>query len=207
MREGLVGDAADFYALSPGDLWPLEGFAAKSADKLVKAIAGRREIALPRFLYALGIHHIGEESALTLSKAFSSLEAVRQAGMSDLLALPDFGEVVARSVYEWFRQAGNIKLLEKLAAKGVKAIDYKEERKSSKVSGLSFVLTGTLPGLTRDEAKAKIREAGAKVVSSVSAKTNYVLAGAEAGSKLEQARALGVRVISEDEFLSLLGER
>ncbi len=203
-REGLVRDVADFYTLTPGDLKPLERFAEKSADNLVKAIDASRRPELPRFLVALGIRHIGEESAIVLASRFGSLEKIKKAAKEDFDSIPDFGDIMAKSVYEWFRDARNLKLLERLGKNGVKPRQQTTDNRRQILSGKTFVLTGALSGLTRDEAKRKIRELGGDVSSSVSKNTDYVVAGADPGSKYDKAKKLGVKIIDEREFLKLI---
>ena len=203
-KEGLVRDIGDFFKLTVGDLLPLERFADKSADNLVAAIAAKKEVDLARFIYSLGIRHVGEESALALAKYFGSLEKIKMASLEEVNQIYDFGSVMAESVYNWFHDKNNLRILDKLAEAGVKVKSVKLAASSTKLTGKTFVLTGGLEKLTRDQAKAKIRELGGDVSSSVSKNTDYVVAGAEAGSKLEKAEKLGVKVINEEEFLKLL---
>lgn len=204
MKEGLVGDAGDLYTLTAGDLKPLERFADKSAENLIKSISDRREISLERFLYALGIRHIGEESAISLAKIFGSLDSIKGAKIEDFDNVPDFGEVMTKSIFEWFHDEKNLKFLEKLEKNGLIVKRVEKIQESSVFAGKSFVLTGTLNSLTRDEAKAKIRELGGSVSSSVSKKTDYVVAGVDPGSKYDRAVELGVKVLGESEFVELL---
>lgn len=212
MKEGMVSDIADFYSLTAGDLKPLERFAEKSAENLVKAIAEKKEIPLARFLYGLGIHHVGEETAILLSHNLelpdNSIGGLRKAfqkwNLADLETLADIGPVVSRSIFDWFQAPKNVALLEKMEDLGIslKLATQKTEY-ASKLAGKTVVLTGSLEGLTRDEAKARIRELGGKVASSVSKKTDFVVAGSEAGSKLEKAKEIGIRIMDEEEFLAL----
>ena len=224
VKQGLVRDPSDFYKLTAGDLIPLERFAEKSADNLIKAISARKEVDLIRLLYALGIRHVGEETAQLLAKQFSIFNFSAGGGsasggqfsIKDLIKyfvemsseklqkLPDVGPVVAKSIYDWFHDKHNLELLRKLAANGL-TIKSPAGQAEEKLAGKVFVLTGGLDKLTRDQAKAKIRELGGEVSSSVSKNTDYVVAGAEPGGKLEKAKKLGVKVIDEEEFLKLLG--
>lgn len=204
VKQGLVKDPSDFFKLTAGDLKPLERFAEKSADNLVLAIAAKKEVDLARFIYSLGIRHVGEESALALAKHFGSLEKIKNAGLDEINFIYDFGEIMAKSAYEWFHDKKNLELLAKLAAGGVRVKSLKLTAKSAKLAGKIFVLTGSLEKLTRDQSKAKIRELGGDISSSVSKNTDYVVAGAEPGSKLEKARKLGVKVIDENEFLKMI---
>lgn len=215
---GLVKDPADFYSLSKNDLLELEGFAGKAADNLLEAIARRRSLALSKFIYALGIRHIGEETAITISHYFSLAQQKSKATALNLEGFvtwisgldletiqqwEDVGPIVAESVYEYFHDQSSIKLLNKLQTAKLELI-ISQSKGSGKLSGLSFVLTGTLSALGRDEAKAKLRELGADISESVSKKTSYLVAGEKAGSKLTKAKDLGVKIITEDELIKLL---
>lgn len=204
IKEGLVEDISDFYKLTVGDLMPLERFADKSAENLVAAMEAKKEVELPRFIFSLGIRHVGEESALALAKHFGSLEKIKHASLDEINSIYDFGEVMAKSVYEWFHDKNNLKLLDKLIAAGVKVKSLKLSAKNLKFSGKTFVLTGGLNRLTRDQAKAKIRELGGDISSSVSKNTDYVIAGADPGNKFEKAKKLGVKIINEEEFLKMI---
>ncbi|MDD4900844.1 MAG: NAD-dependent DNA ligase LigA [Patescibacteria group bacterium] len=204
VKEGLVKDASDFYQLTAGDLMPLERFADKSAENLVAAIAAKKKVDLARFIYSLGIRHVGEETALLLAKHFGSLEKIKNAELAEINAIYDFGEIIAKSAYEWFHDKNNLELLARLAAAGVKVKSLKATSENAKLAGKIFVLTGSLEKLTREQAKAKIRELGGDISSSVSKTTDYVVAGAEPGSKLEKAKKLGVKVIGEDGFLKII---
>jgi DNA ligase (NAD+) len=202
LKEGLVGDIADFYSLKEGDLKPLERFADKSAENLVRSIQEKKEITLPRFIYGLGIRHIGEESAIVLAEKFGSLENIKKAEYDELDSIHDFGSIMAKSVFDWFKDDKNRELLQKLENFGLKSKKHSGAKKQT-LAGKTFVLTGTLKNLTRDQAKAKIRELGGNISSSVSKKTDFVLAGDEPGSKLDKARELGVRIIDEGFFRGL----
>jgi len=204
LKEGLVKDFSDFYELTLGDLLPLERFADKSAENLIKAILEKKSPDLARFIYALGIRHVGEESALALAKHFGSLEKIINASLEEINSIYDFGEVMAKSAYEWFHNKKNLELLARLTAAGVRVKSLKLELANAKLAGKTFVLTGGLNQLTRDQAKAKIRELGGDISSSVSKNTDYVVAGSEAGSKLKKAEKLGVKIINEEEFLKML---
>ena len=205
VKEGLVRDVADFYALNEGDLKPLERFAERSAENLVKAIEEKKEVDLSRFIYGLGIRHVGEESAIELANQFGSLENIKKANIENIENIYDFGSIMAKSVYDWFHDEKNLRLLKKLEKNGVVAKEQKNKKtKKQNLIGKTFVLTGTLSSLTREEAKAKIRELGGNVSSSVSRKTDYVVAGKEPGSKYDKAKRLGVSVIDEKEFMKLI---
>jgi DNA ligase (NAD+) len=219
VKEGLVQDPADFYTLTVDDLKPLERFADKSAQNLVKAIQEKKEIELPRFLYALGIRHVGEETASLIAEFGLQNSEFRQ-GIKDVIdvfskikleeleKIKDIGPIVARSIYEWFRNEKNIALLKKLEKVGVK-IKTPEKLKAQTdkprpLAGKIFVLTGTLNSLTRQQAKDKIKELGGRVSSAVSSKTDYVVVGQNPGSKYEKAKKLGVKIIGEKEFLEMI---
>ncbi|MBU0722428.1 NAD-dependent DNA ligase LigA [Patescibacteria group bacterium] len=204
MNQGLVKDVSDFYQLTVGDLKPLERFADKSAENLVAAIAAKKQVDLAKFIYSLGIRHVGEESALALAKHFGSLEKIKDASLDKINSIYDFGEIMAKSAFEWFHDKNNLQLLAKLAAAGVKIKNLQLTAKSVKLTEKIFVLTGSLGKLTRDQAKAKIRELGGDISSSVSKNTSYVVAGAEPGSKFDKAKKLGVKIINEEEFLKLI---
>ncbi|MFH1427063.1 MAG: NAD-dependent DNA ligase LigA [Patescibacteria group bacterium] len=200
VKTGLVRDVSDFYILTEGDLFPLERFADKSAKKLIESIKEKKEIDLPRFLFGLGIRHLGEESAIQVAKKFNSLEKIKKASVEEINSIHDFGEIMAKSVYDWFHDEKNLKLLERLEKNGVKIKEQKIKNKEQVLAGKIFVLTGSLSSLTREQAKVKIRELGGDISSSVSRKTDYVVAGDEPGSKYEKAKKLGVKIISESEF-------
>ena len=199
----LVATPADFFSLTEGDLAALPRFAEVSAKKLVVSIAARKKISLHRFLYALGIRHVGGETAIDLAHMFGGVEKLQGASLEELLAVHEVGEVMAHSIIEWFKDARNKRLLAGLIKAGV-VIENPLKRKHRKLMGKTFVLTGSLERLTRDEAKEKIREAGGNVSESVSKETDYVVVGVEPGSKYEKAKKLGVKTISEKEFLTLL---
>lgn len=204
VEEGLARDPADLFLLKEGHLKPLERFAEKSAENLVRAIQEKKEIELARFIYALGILHVGEETAIDLAKKFWGLEKLSSASEEDLAKMPDIGSVVAKSINQWFKSPENKNFIEKLKRAGVKIKKEKPARRSQKLAGLTFVLTGGLESLTRDEAKARIRELGGEISESVSKKTSYVIAGNDHGSKFEKAKKLGVKTITEREFLKFL---
>jgi len=217
---GIVKDAADLYALRKEDLNNLERFAEKSADNLIQAIAARREVELGRFLYSLGILHIGEESAralasLVLSRLKGKGKTLKISDLSrvlghlsleDLSAVADFGPVVSQSIYDWWHDEHNEKLLHKMAESGLtlKIVQPKVSAQNSAVFGKSFVLTGSLSGLTRDEAKDKIRVLGGKISEAVSRLTDYVVFGDDPGSKYEKAKKLGIKLLNEAEFVALI---
>jgi len=202
--EGLVNDPSDLFDLKEEDVAVLERFAEKSAENLIKSIQEKREITLPKFIYALGIRNVGEETAIDLAKHFSSLKKIREAKLEDFEKISDIGPIVSRSIFEWFNNKENLRFLEKLESK-VKIENLKIEKfKNLKFSGKTFVLTGGLETMSRDQAKQKIRELGGEISESVSKKTSYVVAGSEPGSKADKAKNLGVKILSEPEFLKLI---
>ncbi len=203
MNEGLVRDPADLYELTVGDVLPLERFAETSAANIVSAVAKARQASLPRFLYALGIEHVGEETAMNVASHFGTVEKLRRAGVEELTAIEGVGEVVAKSVVDWFRDPLREKYLDRL----LRRVEVKPAPKkiTGPLSGKTFVFTGELQSMSRDEAKEKVRALGAKASESVSKLTDCVVAGPGAGEKLDKARKLGVNVLNEKEFLDIIG--
>jgi len=200
---GLIEDFADIFTLKKKDLLELPRFAEKSVDNLLLAIESARKVTLARFLVGLSIEHVGEETARDIALHFGTLQKLRDATLEELEAIEGVGDIVAESVFTWFRDAENKKLLTKLL-KEITIERTKEKLESNKFSGKTFVLTGTLAGMTRDEAGERIRANGGKVTSSVSKNTDYVVAGEDPGTKYDMAKKLGVAVLSEDEFKKLL---
>lgn len=203
MGAGLVRDAADLYALKKEDLLNLERFAETSAAKAVNAIQSKKRVSLDKFIYALGIPQVGSETAFDLARNFSSLDKLKNTAIRELESIRDIGHVVAQNIYDWFKDSYNNKLLEKFKTAGV-IIEKPAIAKAQKLTGLTFVLTGTLEGLAREKVEEIIRQNGGDVSSSVSRKTNYVVAGANPGSKYDKAERLKVRIITEKEFLSMI---
>lgn len=199
---GLIKDCSDIFKLSEKDLQNLERFGDKSANNLISAINKSRKITLPRFIYSLGIPHVGEETARDLALAFKNIESFRSAPEERLANIYGIGDIVAHSIQEWFSRPYHIKFLDHLL-KSVE-IERMEAPKQSGLSGKTFVLTGTLSSMARPDAKKKIEELGGNVSSSVSLKTDYVVAGEEAGSKLDKAKELGIRILTEDEFKKMI---
>ena len=205
---GLVRSPADLFKLGLGTLAALERMAEKSAANVLAAIEKARSTTLARFIYALGIRHVGETTARDLANHFGCLDALMAADEAQLLEVADVGPVVAASAAQFFSERHNREVIEQLRAAGVHWPEAKGKAASPRgpLAGATFVLTGTLPKLTREQASERIIAAGGKVARSVSKKTSFVVAGADAGSKLERARSLDVRVIDEDQLLQLLGE-
>ncbi|HTK04658.1 MAG TPA: NAD-dependent DNA ligase LigA, partial [Candidatus Eisenbacteria bacterium] len=203
MSHGLVARPGDLFRLKKSDLVDLERFGEKSAENLVEGIAKARNVSLARFIIAMGITHVGDETAIDLADRFGSLEKFRRASKDELQAVPGIGDVVADAVAGWLAEPANQRLVDDLLDAGVKAERVKRSA-SQPWKGSSFVFTGEMEAMTRDEAKDKARSLGADVPESVSKKTTYVVAGPGAGSKLEKARKLGVKVLNEAEFLAML---
>ncbi|MBI3273571.1 MAG: NAD-dependent DNA ligase LigA [Candidatus Colwellbacteria bacterium] len=203
MDEGLVQDPADLFLLKEGDITPLERFAEKSAKNLIRSIHAKKKIELARFIYALGILHVGEETAIDLARYFGTLEKLTQATYEELQKIPNIGEKVAQSIYDWFFSNANKQFVKKLLHVGVLPKHAKKEVSGGKLSGLTFVLTGSLLSMTRDQAKDLIRAEGGDMSESVSKKTDYVIVGSEPGLKLEKAKELGVKIIDEKEFVKM----
>ncbi len=201
---GLVKSVADIYDLKAGDLAALERMGARSAAKVAANIERSRSQPLARVLNGLGIPFVGERTASILADTFGSLDAIAQADLETLQTAEEVGPKVAHSIYGYFREPRNRELVERLRKAGLQFTQAPKKKTGGALAGSTFVLTGTLPHLTREEAKARIEAAGGKVSGSVSRKTRYVVAGEDAGSKLDKARELGVEVIGEERLLELL---
>jgi DNA ligase (NAD+) len=202
-KEAFVHSIADIYTLTREQLLTLERIGEKTADALLAQIEASKKQPLQRVLLGLGIRHVGERTAQALAQEFGSMEALMAASEEELTRVNDIGPKVAATVREFFSNDRNLALVEKLRGFG---LTFTAERKvrGTALEGMTFVLTGTLPTLTRDEAKERIEAAGGKVSGSVSKKTSYVVAGEEAGSKLEKAQQLGVAVLDEAALLAML---
>jgi DNA ligase (NAD+) len=193
------------YALRKEDLVALERFADKSAENLLAAIEASKRRPLARFLFALGIRHVGEHVAELIAERFASLDELRAAGAGTLAAIHGVGPEVAASVAAWFADPAQAAMLDALLEAGVEpVVAERSSDGSDKLAGKTLVVTGTLETVSRDEAHALIKKHGGRATSSVSKKTDYLVAGTGAGSKLEKARSLGVEVLSEEAFLALL---
>ena len=215
LDEGLIGDPADIFALKDGDIAALERFGEKSAKNIVREVEEHKKITLPRFLYALGILHVGEETAallaqqmtndkLQMTKPTDILSAFQKLSVEDLQKVRDIGPAVAKSIVDYFQDKRHLELLKKMDKVGVR-IERQETRNRRQVlSGKTFVLTGSLKSMSRDEAKEKIRALGGDVSESVSRRTDYVVAGGEPGSKYEKAKKLGVTILTEEEFIDMI---
>jgi DNA ligase (NAD+) len=202
-ERGLVKNVADIYKLTKADLLSLERMGAKSAQNILDEIENSKKLPLERVIYGLGIRMVGERTGQFLAEHFGSMEALELARVEELQDVNEVGPRIAESIVEFFSIPANRKLVERLGEAGL-AFKGKKKERGTKLAGKTFVLTGTLPKLTRDEAKKMIEDAGGKVTGSVSKKTDYVVAGADAGSKLDKAKELGVAVIGEEEMEELL---
>jgi DNA ligase (NAD+) len=204
---GLVRSVADIYGLTLAQLVALDRMAAKSAGNVILNIEKSKQRPMPRVLTALGIRFVGERTAVFLAEAFGSLDRIAQAGVDELQRAEEVGPKVAESVFQFFHEPRNQELVERLRAAGLKFEYEAKRKKGGALHGMTFVLTGALPNLSREDATRVIEAAGGKVNGSVSRKTSYVVAGEEAGSKLDKARVLGVAVIDERELLEMVGRQ
>jgi DNA ligase (NAD+) len=204
IASGLIHNVADIYSLSAGEIEGLDRMGKKSAENLIAAIEHSKSAGLDKLIYALGIRQVGEKAARSLAEAFPDIELLFSASEEQISAIYDFGDISAHYIVNFFAHPQTRVLVDELKSRGVKTT-YEVQKRGNIFEGMTFVLTGTLPTMKRDEASRLIEENGGKVSSSVSAKTSMVLAGEDAGSKLTKAQSLGVRIISEEELLSMLG--
>lgn len=206
IEAGLVKDVADLFTLKKSDLLKLEGFAEKKADNLLGAIGQAKGQSLNRLIAALGIHGVGEVMSNDLARAFGNLSALSKTNADELQQIEGLGPNIAESIVDWFKRPANQKVLKKLKSAGVDPMMKKEERKKDgKLTGLTFVVTGTLPNFSRDDAKEFIESNGGKVTDSVSKKTSYLVLGENPGSKFDKAKSLGVKIIDEAGLKKLVG--
>ncbi len=205
--KGLVKDAADLYHLKLDTLAGLERMAEKSAQNLLDEIAASKKNSLARLIYALGIRFVGERTAQLLSDHFSSMEKIAEAGEEELTGVTEVGPKVAEGILEFFSEAANRKLIDRLRAAGLNMKGERQAPKDTKFAGMTFVFTGTLTNRSREEAEALVAAHGGKAGSSVSKKTNYVVVGADPGSKFEKAKSLGVPILDEAQFEKLLSKK
>ena len=202
----MIKSAADLYALSQQDFMQMDLIQEKSAFNIYNSIQASKNRPLARFLAALSIRHVGKETAQILASHFGTLENITGVNVEELSKIDGVGEKIAKNIYEFFNNENSIKFLNQLKELGVKPSSEIFEAKSDTLAGKTFVLTGTLKSMTRDEASEKIKLHGGKTTSSVSKNTSYVLAGESAGSKLVKAQNLGVIILSEEEFLNMINE-
>lgn len=206
LDNSLIQSVADLYTLTTAQILTLEGFKQKSADNLITAIEASKHQPLDRVIAALGIRNIGQAAATLLCEHFGSLDAIRNASAADIAAIEGFGGIMAQSVADAFAEKKFNNLVDTLLSNGVEMLYEKRSTGDNRFAGLTFVLTGTLPNLKRDEAKAKIEACGGKVSGSVSKKTDFVVAGEDAGSKLTKAQELGIPILTEAELLAKIEE-
>lgn len=207
ISENLISNVADIYDITAGEIMMLEGHQEKSAKNLVDAIERSKQNDLSRLLFALGIRHIGQKAAKLLSEHFGDIDSIIAASEEEIAEIDGFGGIMAKSAAEFFSMTQTADLIERLKAAGVNMKSLKEKSDDQRFAGLTFVLTGTLPTLSRKEATEIIENLGGKASSSVSKKTSYVVAGEEAGSKLQKATDLGIPVITQDDLLKMAGRK
>ncbi|MEK9170995.1 MAG: BRCT domain-containing protein, partial [Patescibacteria group bacterium] len=211
LNNNLISDAADLFNLKEGDILPIERFAEKSAQNIIVSIRESKTVDLYKFIFALGITNIGEETAIDVGKKVvedggvkrpqNIIDAAKKLTIDDWQKIPNIGPKAAESILEYFKNKNNAAFIKKLDNSGIKIISPEINVASLKLKGKNFVLTGSLQTLTREEAKDRIRELGGGISSSVSQEIDYVVAGSEPGEKYEKAKKLGVKIISEKEFL------
>jgi len=206
VHQGMVQDIADLYQLTVDDILELEGFAQKSATQLYEAIQGTKGPRLDRFLYALGIRHVGKRVARVLAQKYRSLDKIMQADKEDLEETPEIGPEIAQSVAQFFGQEENRKVLERLGEAGVEVGAMPPSKEKQALKGKTFVFTGALEHYTRDEAQQRVEELGGRATSSVSGETDYVIAGEDPGSKLDEAKEQKVKIIHEKEFERMVSQ-
>jgi len=205
VERDLVQSPADLYTLTPAQLSDLERMGEKSAHKLVRAIERSRATTLPRFLFALGIRDVGEATALALAQHFGKLDKLLHASAAEIQQVQDVGPVVAAHVAAFFGSPDHRRVIKRLIEEGVRWPDVEAPRAASRpLAGMTFVITGTLDSMSREQAQEALMGLGAKVSGSVSKKTSYVVVGAEPGSKLKKAAELGVEVLDEQQLMKLL---
>jgi len=201
MDYGLISNQADLFELKKGDLIPLERFAEKSADNLIQSIKNSKKIPLNKFIFSLGIRHIGEESAINLANQFK-LKDLKKASIDDLLNIRDMGDIMAKSIYSWFRNKNNLELLDRFNKLGISILNPKRI-KNNKLKGKTFVFTGEL-SFSRDKAKEKVRRLAGNSINSISKNTDYLVVGKNPGIKYINAKKLKVKIINEEKFLKLI---
>ncbi len=206
---GIIRDIPDIYHIQKSDLLSLEGFGERSAQNLIDAIEASKKVSLSRFLFALGIRHVGEVTAQLIADHFGNLDAIMDASEEDFLTIKGIGPEVAKSIASWFQDTKNRKLVQKLRDSGIviqEQFATKDERGHGPVKGRSFVFTGTLSSMARSRAKELVKEMGGRVMSTVGKNTDYVVAGKNPGSKYLKAQEMGITILTEDQFLNMIGE-
>lgn len=202
-KDGLISDAADLFTLKKEDVEGLERFGEKSAENILNSIKEHSKIPFSKFIYALGILHVGEQTSEDLAEHFGTLQKLMKADFDDVNEISNIGPVIAKEVADWFKQKENIRFVEKLLKNGVKILPVQKVA-GGKLDGKTFVITGSLDSMSRDDAKKRIKQLGGKAGESVSKATSYLVVGAEPGSKLEKAEKLGVTVLNEQAFLKMI---
>ncbi len=203
-EEGLISDAADIFALTESDIKNLDRFGEKSAENIIASVNQHKVVFLPRFLFSLGILHVGEQTAEDLARNFLTLEKLMKASEEEINSIENIGPVVAKSVYEYFRNKDNLNFITKLKKNGMVVSAYQSSSLNQRLKDKTFVVTGTLKTMSREEAKKKIKDLGGKVTESVSKQTSYLVVGSDPGSKQAKALSLGITILNEEKFLSLL---
>jgi DNA ligase (NAD+) len=203
----LIGNIADIYDLRPIDLAGLDGWAEKSAQNVVEAIQKSLTTSLARFIAALGIRYVGEVTAQLLENHFGKLDTIMKVEEEDFLEIEGIGKQAAASLSAYFKNSEAKEMLDRIRAHGLSFTEAAQGGRSKNCQGQVFIFTGTMAGLSRNEAKARVKEAGGKVASSVSKKVTHVVAGEKAGSKLKKAKELGIPILSESEFSRMLADR
>ena len=204
LDEGLIKDAADLFSLKEQDIEHLERFAEKSSSNIIKSIQSKKEIKFSKFLFGLGISQVGEETAIDLSKTFKNIEEIKEASIERLREIKDVGPKVAEAIGGWFGDKKNLEFLSKLEDAGIRTIRAETIKENPNIKNKTFIFTGTLDSITREQAQEIVRSNGGEISSSVSKQTDFVIAGAEPGSKYEKAKELGVKILSEKEFLEII---
>ena len=204
INENLISQPADLFGLEEGDLAILERFGEKSASNIISAIRYSKKVPLSRFVYSLGIRHVGEETSVVLAQHFDTIKRIKEATQEELQALSDIGTEVSKSIYQWFNDKKNLKMIEDLIDSGIKVLSPEKQIPAGSLSQESFVITGSLKSMTRDAAHEKIRSLGGHPLTSISRKTSFLVVGDNPSSKLQKAQKLGVRTITEKEFLDML---
>jgi len=203
LQLGLISDAADLFNLQTSDINSLEKHGEKSAENIIKSIQGSKKVSLDRFLYAIGIRNIGKQTAIDLANHFHTLDKIKTASVNELIQIEGVAEVVASSIFDYFQDKKSLHFIDRLLDAGV-TITKTQAVSAGKLTGKTFVLTGTLSHYTREEAADLIRKLGGRVSSSVSKETSYVVAGENPGSKYTQAKRLGITLLSEHDFDNLV---
>lgn len=204
VETGLIETVADIYSLTVDQIAGLERMGQKSATNLIDALNNSKNTTFPRFLYALGIREVGEVMAHILSQHFRTLDNLQAVGEEQLQSIPDIGPAVARNIFSFFRQPHNLEIIVKLRKAGMNWEEIKVDERPAPLTGITFVITGALESMTREQAKSRLQALGAKITTNVSKNTRYLIAGAAPGSKLEKAKSLGVEILDEKKFLSVL---